>query len=96
MQSRPFSVRLSEEELAKLDAERKAFGLTRTAYIRQVLNREWQRTDLKDLAASIDAVNRRLDALMQSGVRAAPTPEPEVDEKDQSAIAQSVESLLDF
>lgn len=96
MQSRPFSVRLSEEELAKLDAERKAFGLTRTAYIRQVLNREWQRTDLKDLAASIDAVNRKLDALIQSGVKAAPTPEPEVDEKDQSAIAQSVESLLDF
>lgn len=96
MQSRPFSVRLSEEELAKLDAERKAFGLTRTAYIRQVLNREWQGTDLKDLAASIDAVNRKLDALIQSGVKAAPTPEPEVDEKDQSAIAQSVESLLDF
>lgn len=85
MAAMPFSVRLTEDELARLDAERERYGASRSGYVRMALERVWRE---EALIARLEEKIDRLPPAPASSSRAAT-------EEEAETLRQSVDSLLD-
>lgn len=94
MAAMPFSVRLTEEELARLDAERERFGVSRSGYVRLILETVWREGAVT--ARLEEKIDRLLDAVERGAVLAPASGSTRAaTEQETETLRQSVDNLLD-